>query len=286
MNTISVRSFADEASPLLEGQILAMKRNRHEGLEIRGINGHNISELSPSEAKAVKQRLAEEGLSVWSVGSPIGKIPVTADFAPHLELFRRMLENAAELGAKAFRLFSFYIPEHEDAIFYRDEVLLRLSRFLEAAEGYPIELCHENEKGIFGDIASRCELIHQALPSLHAVFDPANFIQCGQETWVAWELLKPYVRYLHVKDALENGVVVPAGEGIGHLREIIASYLAAGGRDFTLEPHLTVFKGMNALVTKFDDALVGKFEYRSADEAFDAASEALLKLVKEKGYEF
>ena len=29
-----------------------------------------------------------------------------------------------------------------------------------------------------------------------------------------WELLSPYNEYLHIKDAAEDGTVVPAGEGI------------------------------------------------------------------------
>ena len=51
---------------------------------------------------------------------------------------------------------------------------------IELAKGSGIVLCHENEKGIYGDIASRCAEIHRELPALKAVFDPANFIQCGQ----------------------------------------------------------------------------------------------------------
>lgn len=93
----------------------------------------------------------------------------------------------------------------------------RLERFLEASAGSGVTLCHENEKGIYGDTAARCADIHQTLPAFKAVFDPANFIQCGQDTAEAWERLSPYVEYLHIKDALSDGTVVPAGKGIGRI---------------------------------------------------------------------
>ncbi len=282
--SIRIRSFADEAGASLEAQIAAMKRNGHLGPEIRGIDGRNVSQLNAEEALEIRQRLAAEGLSVRSVGSPIGKISVLDEFQPHLELFKRMLENAAVLGASHFRLFSFFMPEGQDPELFFDEVVDRLGVLLETAKPYGISLCHENEKEIYGDIASRCLKLHKALPEMKAVFDPANFIQCGQETLEAWGMLKPYVEYLHIKDALQSGVVVPAGEGIGHLPEILGEYLEAGGRELTLEPHLTVFSGMSALVSSFDDSLVGKFEYNTADEAFDAADAALKKLISEAGY--
>ena len=42
-----VFAFADEADPSFEGQLLAMKRNGLAGLEIRGVDGENISKITP-----------------------------------------------------------------------------------------------------------------------------------------------------------------------------------------------------------------------------------------------
>ena len=80
-----------------------------------------------------------------------------------------------------------------------------------------------------------------ALPQLRAVFDPANFIQCGQDTKPAWELLSPYVEYMHIKDALPDGSVVPAGKGAGELPFLLSQYK---GEVLTVEPHLSVFAGI------------------------------------------
>ena len=55
-------------------------------------------------------------------------------------------------------------------------------------------------------------------------FDFANFIQCGQDPLEAYEMLSPYISYVHVKDALfATSEVVPAGTGDGHLPEISKS---------------------------------------------------------------
>lgn len=265
-------AFADEAGEALETQIAAMVRNGIDSLEIRGVDGQNVSEISAEKAREIKEQLEAAGLSVWSIGSPFGKIGIGEKFAPHLDLFKRGLETAAILGAKHLRLFSFYVPQGR-AEEYRDEVFLRMEQFLNAAQGSGILLCHENEKGIYGDVAPRCLELHRQFPTLKAVFDPANFIQCGQDTKEAWELLSPYVEYLHIKDALADGTVVPAGEGEGNLLFLLSQYQ---GEVLTLEPHLAVFSGFEALERGEQPAKTKT--YQSFGEAFDAAASALKKL--------
>ena len=66
------------------------------------------------------------------------------------------------------------------------------------------------------------------MPELKGIFDPANFIQCGQDTLEAWEMLHPYIKYLHIKDAKADGMVVPAGAGIGQLKTILDDFRAKG----------------------------------------------------------
>lgn len=274
-----IYAFADEASNSLGGQIAAMLRNHMQGLEIRGVDGQNVSDISLEKAREVKKRLADNGLATWSVGSPIGKIDIVKDdFARHMDALKHTLDVAHELDAKHLRMFSFYIPQGEDPAVYRDEVLERLTRMAEAAEGSGVLLCHENEKGIYGDNAARCADILENVPALAGVFDPANFVQCGQDTLEAWALLKDRTHYLHVKDALADGSVVPAGKGVGNVAGIVTDYVNHGGAALTLEPHLTVFQGLDAL--ERDGRRRGTFCYSSADEAFDAAAKALREILE------
>ena len=271
-------AFADEASPSVVGQIAAMKRNGLSLLEIRGVDGENISAITPAKAKEVRRMLDDAGLAVWSMGSPIGKISLADDFAPHLDTFRRILEYADVLGATRIRLFSFYPIAGENDEVTRERVLERLNAFCELTPD-SVVLCHENEKKIYGDTAERCLAIHKALPRLRAVFDPANFIQCGVDTLRAWELLEDYVDYLHIKDAMADGVVVPAGQGVGNLAEIVTQYLARGGEVMTLEPHLTKFIGLDKLENG-ESLKPGLSTYKTNDEAFDAAVAALRSIIR------
>jgi sugar phosphate isomerase/epimerase len=189
------------------------------------------------------------------------------------------MEIAAELNAENIRLFSFYIPASADPDVYFDQVIQRLSWMAGIAEGSGITLCHENEKEIYGDIASRCLKIHQALPSFRGVFDPANFIQCGQDAAEAWTMLKGYVKYLHIKDALRDGTVVPAGEGEGQLHRIVADFIRMGGGDMTIEPHLVSFEGLSDLQRDQHKRRTDVHIYQDNNQAFDAACNALRNLL-------
>ena len=273
-------AFADEASAALDGQMAAMLRNHLNGLEIRNVDGVNVSDLPIRRAKEIHARLADAGLIVWSIGSPIGKIRLSDDFSAHREKFLHTLAVAEALEAQNIRLFSFYPDENMELNAFRDGAFERLNALIEAAKGSDIDLCHENEKGIYGDTAARCAEIHAQFPILKAVFDPANFIQCRQETLSAWEMLKPHVKYLHIKDARADGTVVPAGKGIGHVPEILADFIQRGGTALTIEPHLKVFDGLNALEREASRSNVEDYLYETNDAAFDAACAALRKLLE------
>lgn len=277
---MKIYAFADEASPIIDEQIKAMKENGVDGLEIRNVDSVNIAEISDSKAKEVRKKLDNACLRVWMIGSPIGKIDIEKDdFTLHTEKFKRTLELADILGAENIRLFSFFTPA-ENRNSYKDKVIERLGTFCEIAKGSSITLCHENEKGIYGDIPERCLEIHKALPEMKAIFDPANYVQCGVDTLQAWELLKGYVKYLHIKDALADGSVVPAGKGIGNVEFILGDNIRNGGDSVTVEPHLTVFDGLKALEKEGDASVVGEvYKYATAEEAFSAAVSALRGLI-------
>lgn len=270
-------AFADEAGNRLEEQIAALKENGIPYLEMRGVNGKNVVQLTDEEAADITARLAEHGLRVWSLGSPAGKSKLSDDFAAEEARFERLLRIADITGARCIRLFSFYGADDSDACF--EEICRRLNRFLEMAQGHSVVLCHENEKGIYGDMADRCLDLLNTFPQLEGIFDPANFIQCGQDTIQAWKLLRQRISYLHIKDALTNGKVVPAGKGEGHVRDILADFQARGGSDVTIEPHLSVFAGLKDLEREGEETKIDPFCYESSDAAFDAACNALKALL-------
>src|SRR5690349_4446181 len=239
----TLTGFADEISPELEVQLDTLAAEGMRFLELRGVWGKNVLKVDDGGLGRVKGALRERGVGVSSIGSPIGKLGIRDDFAPHLADFRRALAVAAELEAPFIRIFSFFIPEGDDPASHREAVLDRLGQIVRAAEGSGVTLLHENEKEIYGDVPARCLDLLTSLnsPIFRAAWDPANFVQCGVRPHSeGYADIRPFIAYVHVKDSiLATGQVVPAGEGEGQVRETIAA-LRESGFDgfFSLEPHL------------------------------------------------
>lgn len=247
----TITGFADEIDPRLDAQLALLQTLGICHIEMRSVNGRQFVDHTLAEAAAVKQQLDAACVRLSSIGSPIGKIFITEDFEPHYDLFRHTVQLAKQMETPNIRIFSFLVPEGEDAEQYTDEVLRRTQRMVEYAAQENVVLLHENEKDIYGDIAPRCKLLLERFygPHYKAVFDFANFVQCGQDTMEAYDMLRPYISYVHVKDAkFLTAEVTPAGEGDGQVEPILRRLVADGYHGFlSLEPHLIDFDGFAAL---------------------------------------
>lgn len=279
MSKFIISGFADEIDSSTDIQFKTIKSLNISYFEPRGIDGKNIADLSEEEARALREKMDRYGVKASSVGSPVGKIDITDDFGPELEKLAHVVKTAKIIGTRNIRVFSFYIPD-EKYEEYRTEVMKRLSAMAELAEKEGVILLHENEKGIYGDTPERCRDIFETVKSdnLRAVFDPANFVQCGVETYpYAFNMLREFVVYMHIKDA-KGQTVVPAGSGDGHVPEIISELYKSGYEGFlSLEPHLGVFGGL-AQLEKGDEMM----ELPESDaEKFTVAADALKKIISE-----
>lgn len=284
MSSFQLSSFADEADASLNGQIEAMERHGLRLIEMRGVDGKNVSELTDAEADDARRRLEDHGMALSSLGSPYGKYPIEEPFGPHMDSFRRGLELCHRLNAKRIRMFSFFMPKEGDPAQWKNKVMDQLDEMLCAAADAGVELYHENEKGIYGDVDSRClELLTAFKGRLHGIFDPANFIQCGVKPDEAMPSLKPYISYMHIKDAmLADGAVVPAGHGDGHVGELLEALSdQADHMILTVEPHLTVFEGLSKLQ---DEQVEHKYHYESRTAAYAAAVNALKDILTQLHY--
>ncbi|MCR5040718.1 MAG: sugar phosphate isomerase/epimerase [Clostridia bacterium] len=298
MSEFIISAFADEAGASLAEQLDALKANKLGAIEPRGLDKGNIADYGAEDVKEVKKRLDDAGIVVSAIGSPFGKINIADDFGPHFEKFKQTVENACILETPNIRMFSFYFDKGQSYEDLRGEVIDRVGAMAEYSLGYGVRCCHENEKGIYGDTDDRCLDILEALGGkLWGVFDPANFIQCGVDILPAFEKLKDYVEYMHVKDCrYRDGFVVPAGKGDGHLRELLARFAAhcdspdpaddalpkRGGRTrfLTLEPHLKVFAGLSELEQTggAESVSEAEFTYPTNRAAFDAACAAFFSI--------
>ncbi len=264
--------FADEISPDLNEQLDTLLALGIEHLELRGVWGKNVLALTEQELATVQAGLAQRGIGVSAIGSPIGKIGINDPFEPHLEDLRRAIEIAERLETRYIRIFSFFVPEGE-ADAYRDQVMVRMGAMLDAAAEHPVVLLHENERHIYGDIPRRCRDIHETFdsPQLRMTYDPANFVMCGVRPYTeGYPMLAEYIEYMHIKDGdMASQQVVPAGQGDGEVREILADLKRRGFDGFlSLEPHL---------------AQAGTFSGFTGPDLFGVATKALRDLLDEIG---
>ena len=244
---LKLAAFADEISPDLDEQIRVCKENSVTHFDLRGVAGKNVLDFDQPLRREIKQKLADNGLAVLGIGSPIGKVAIDQPWDKHFDRFKTAVELAEFFDAPMIRVFSYYPVGGEgkgplDPI--RDEVIRRFRQKLDYIKDRPIMLVHENEKGIYGDIGRRCVDLMKTIdsPKLRSAFDFANFVQVGDDPLGNWPALKPYTAHIHIKDARKSdGGVVPAGEGDGHIEPILADAYDSGYRGFlSMEPHLKV----------------------------------------------
>lgn len=244
-----ISGFSDEIAADIKTQFEVLNKLGVEYFEPRGVDGKNISSLNDDEVMSLKNVMNEFCIKVSSIGSPIGKVKLTDDLEEHFSLFKRVVKTAKMLDAKYIRIFSFYHDGGEWTEEERQTIISELKRMIEYAKENDVVLLHENEKDIYGDIASRCLDLMQELScdNFKAVFDPANFIQSGQDTKEAYAMLKDYVEYMHIKDATEEDVF-PAGYGDGNVEYILNDLFEKGFDGYlSLEPHLGSFIGSEYL---------------------------------------
>ena len=274
---IRLCAFSDEAGSSLQAQIDALHRNGMSLMEIRMVDGENISKISLEKAAEIAKTLKENNIQVWSIGSPLGKVHLNEEFklSDTLDQCEHLCKLANILGADKIRMFSFY-----DAYDKKAEVIDYLKQLVALANSYGVQLCHENEKNIYGDVLSRVQELMAEVPGLKFVYDPANYLQCGESAADTLPALHSSTEYFHIKDVIsETQQLVPAGYGDGNIAGLIEKI--TDDKVLTLEPHLKVFAGYSS----FDaEEMNNKFHYASNTEAFDAAVAAIKELLNKQGY--
>lgn len=277
---IRLSAFADEISPDLDEQLATLQREGIRYLDLRSMWNINVLDLSDAQIGQIKHVLDEHGMRVAAIGSPLCKTAIDSPFEATMQKLERAIQIAQAFGTPFIRIFSFYPPAHPHGVStragtHRDEVIRRLYLMSARASTANVTLLHENEKDIYGDSIDRCADLMRRCANEHfrAVFDPANFIQCGQVPYPdAYDALRPWLAYVHVKDALPDGTVVAAGEGATRWADLLQR-LRSDGYDgfFSLEPHL---------------AAAGQFQGFSGPDLFAKASQALQGMLREMGWEY
>ena len=274
---ITISAFADEIAKDLDTQIKVCKENGISCIDVRAIDGVNVSKFTTKSARDYAKQLNDASFTVPCIGSPIGKIRIDEPFEPHLDLLKHCCEIAHIFDARYVRVFSFYGPEGGNIADYRSKVMDQIASMVEVASDAEIVLLMENERGIYGEKPEAIKDIFQTIQSdnLKFLFDPANFVTVGISPYDdAWQKgLAELTHYFHMKDWKFGGDSgVPVGEGDGQIEQILADAKARGFEGYmTLEPHLS--HG-------------GQFSGFTGPELFTKAVDALKKLCEKVGLEY
>lgn len=250
-----ITAFADEIAPDLSTQIRVLKEHHVAGLDLRSVEGKNVLALTDAEVDEVGKAVAEAGLFVQCVGSPVNKVRLEDGREAEDAKLRRAIEVAHLLGIRRIRIFT---PESDDA----EAVMAWMEGQLRMAEAADVLLLVENDAKYWSAYPQNAKRLFRELAgaNLMAAFDFANAHLLGTtvEEWFPW--IVPYLDTIHIKDA-KDGHVVPAGQGDAGIALTLDSLWKDNwSGPLTLEPHL---------------AAAGAFGGFSGEKLFAEAANAL-----------
>jgi sugar phosphate isomerase/epimerase len=240
--------ISDEAGQPIEAQIKAHEELGWEHLELRMIDGVNITQLEDAKFDAVYDKMTAAGKKVSCFGSAIANWarPITCDPQIDIDDLKRAIPRMQRFGTQFIRVMSYpndpESPVDEPA--WRRESIRRMKELAKIAGDGGITLAHENCSGWGGLSAENSNILlgEVGSPALKVVYDTGNPVTYGQDPWEYYQAVYNDIVYVHIKDAKKVGgedVYTYCGEGEGRVRDTIADLLAKGyDGGFSIEPHL------------------------------------------------
>ena len=235
--------FSDEAGDSAEEQIAALASAGLRHIDVRSVDGFNITQLPLEDARVLRGKFDEAGIAVNMLGSPIGKVDITDDFEPELTRLDHVAAVANLLGSNRIRIFSYYNRSDVSQSDWQTTALRRLRALRTRAQERGMILYHENERHIFGDrVEQVLAILHELRDgkSFRAIFDFDNYNQSGEDVWESWLKLREMTDGFHLKESDADHQHMPLGQGVCRVRDILADALSRGWTgSLSLEPHLS-----------------------------------------------
>jgi sugar phosphate isomerase/epimerase len=240
--------ISDEAGQPIDVQIKAHNELGWDHLELRMIDGENITAISDEKFDEVCGKLAAANKKVSCFGSAIANWarPITCDKQIDIDDLNRAIPRMHKLGTPFIRVMSYPNDDNNPVseTEWRNEAIARMKDLAQIAQDGGVTLVHENCSGWGGLSAENSNILLGEVgnPALKVVFDTGNPVTYDQDAWDYYQAVYDDIVYVHVKDAIrENGVdtYTYCGEGKGYVPEIVADLLAKGyDGGFSIEPHL------------------------------------------------
>ena len=240
--------ISDEAGQAIETQIKAHNELGWEHLELRMVDGTNITQLTDSDFDRTCDALAAAGKRVSCFGSAIANWsrPISCDPQIDRDDLQNAIPRMKRIGTPFIRVMSYpndpKNPWGESD--WRREAIERMNQLAAIAEDGGVVLCHENCSGWGGQSAENSKILLGEVdsPALKLVFDTGNPVTYEQDSWSYYQTVFDDIAYIHVKDAKRidgQDVYTYCGEGDASVKSILQDLLQRGyNGGISIEPHL------------------------------------------------
>ena len=260
--------IADEASAPLAGQIDAHRELGWKHVEMRSVDGVNVTDLCDEVFDDVAQKLTSAALAVSCFASQLGNWSRPIIKRPDIDAqeLACAIPRMQQLGCRFIRTMSYPNagwPQQK----WRDEAVARLKELASMAERGDVILVHENCEGWASQGPEQTLQLLERVGSgnLKLLWDTGNAVSHRQDTWAFYSAVRDHVVYVHVKDGVLEGdsmrYTYPA-EGAGRVREVIGDLLERGYQGgFSIEPHMAAIVHEGKAASEADSAHQIYIEY-------------------------
>jgi len=210
----------------------AVHRFRFDGVELRAVDGDldllNRPEFSSSEVTNTRRRLNDEGITVCCVDTSCSFHSTEANEREiNATVAVKYAELAAALGSGLIRIFPDKVQPGANRIQTRDYIAETLHQ---VAERIPSEVSVGLEThGDFAQAQAAAEIVKLAAhANVSIIWDVANSRAAGDSITDAADVVGPYLRHVHLRDARavtgsDHWLPVLAGKGSVSFDEAVAA---------------------------------------------------------------
>ncbi len=242
--------LADEAADSINGQIAAQQALGWSAIELRLFHGRQFASTAVTDGEFAEAMDALEAAEIRVSGfaSAIGNWsrPITGDFHQDLEDLRVLIPRMKRAGTRFVRTMGWMQAGTSDRD-WRNEGIRRYREMAKLAADTDIVLLYENCEGWGGASPDNARTFMESVdhPNVRYLFDIGNTVSHGLPTLSFYEAVKPFIGYVHVKDARRNpaggksNVFTYPGQGDAQVRAVLQNLLKDGYQaGVSIEPHV------------------------------------------------
>ena len=165
-------------------------------VELRKINNEYLFEIDKEKLLECKRLFDENEIKVSLIDSPIGKHKF--DYEKEYSLLNRYIEIANIFDCKYIRIFTDVGDNIEEKLYSYNEIAKSKNKIL----------LIENEPNTFGeDYNNLLKLMNNNYSNIKVLYDVENYYSINLDYIKAYEVLKPHIKYVHIRDKKDDKYV-------------------------------------------------------------------------------